>query len=160
MTLVLPLSGRIRDAQNNRQTHRIRSYPVEIYTEVYDKSKIGKLKLLAKFLESVKLAYDNKLAYAHIYVRDFETTGTNVFDTEGFSHHLMSIDPVQISVIFTEVKTGIKLSFRSKGEVYVNEFAKEFGGGGHKNAAGAFITSSKMEDLTGQVIQKAKDFIV
>jgi len=166
-TAIMTDTGSFRFPRTDSETHKITAKlieygvdPVEIYNEVYDKSKVGKLKLLARFLESVKLVYDNKLAYAHIYVRDFEATNTNVFDTEGFSHHLMSIDSVQISVILTEVKTGIKLSFRSKGEVYVNELAKQFGGGGHKNAAGAFIQGSDMEDLTGQVIVKARDFII
>jgi phosphoesterase RecJ-like protein len=166
-TAIMTDTGSFRFPRTDSETHQIIARlielgvdPVEIYNEVYDRSKIGRLKLLAKFLESIKLTYDDRVAYAHIFQKDFEETGTNVFDTEGFSHHLMSIESVQISVILTEVKRGIKLSFRSKDEIYVNELAKEFGGGGHRNAAGAFITDSNMEELTGKVILKARDFII
>ena len=88
-----------------------------------------------------------------------EETGTNVFDTEGFSHYIMSMAPVQIGIIFTESPRGVKISFRSRGEIYANELAKEFSGGGHMNAAGAWIDKGNMETLTEEVTLKAKKYI-
>ena len=39
------------------------------------------------------------------------------------------------------------MSFRSQGDFDVNLFAKTyFNGGGHKNAAGGFLTNKNMED--------------
>ena len=38
-----------------------------------------------------------------------------------------------------QLKGGFKLSFRSRCELDCSEVAREFGGGGHKAAAGAFI---------------------
>ena len=32
-----------------------------------------------------------------------------------------------------------KVSFRSRGDIYVNLLAKKYGGGGHKNAAGCLL---------------------
>jgi phosphoesterase RecJ-like protein len=44
---------------------------------------------------------------------------------------------VQVAVYFSEDVDRIKISFRSRGEVDVNTFArKNFEGGGHTNAAG------------------------
>jgi phosphoesterase RecJ-like protein len=49
----------------------------------------------------------------------------------------MDIAKVRAGIVITELKVGLKFSFRSKGDIYMNEFAKEFNGGGHKNASGA-----------------------
>jgi len=39
------------------------------------------------------------------------------------------------------------VSYRSKGEVNVGEFAKLFGGGGHKNAAGSQVSDEQREEI-------------
>jgi bifunctional oligoribonuclease and PAP phosphatase NrnA len=159
-------TGSFRFPRTDSETHRIAAVllecgadPVTIYKEVYEKSKIGRLKLLSRFLNNIKLAYDDKVIYAPITLKEFEETGTNVLDTEGFSHHMLSLDSAQMGIIFTETKKGVKISFRSRGNVNVNEFAKEFGGGGHQNAAGAWMNGAKMEEVIGEVISKAKKFI-
>ncbi len=42
-----------------------------------------------------------------------------------------------MSCYFSEENEKIKISFRSRGDIDVNEFARKyFEGGGHKNAAG------------------------
>ena len=53
----------------------------------------------------------------------------------------LSIGGTEVAVIFVEqANGGIKLSFRSRTpQVDCNVLAKQFGGGGHKAAAGAFI---------------------
>ena len=165
-TAIMTDTGSFRFPRTDSETHRITAElidhgadPVSIFSEVYDKAPLGRLKLLSRFLNNFKTAYDNKLIYAHIYVNDFEETGTNVFDTEGFSHYLMSINTVQISIIFTETSRGVKMSFRSKGNIYVNELAKEFGGGGHMNASGAWVENPDINKLTEEVISKSEKYI-
>ena len=165
-TAIMTDTGSFRFPRTDSETHQIAAKliehgadPVSIFNEVYDKAPLGRIKLLSRFLNTLKTAYDNKLAYAHIYLKDFEETGTNVFDTEGFSHHLMSINTVQMGIIFTQTPRGVKISFRSKGEIYVNNLAKEFGGGGHMNAAGAWVDNGDMDKLTEEVITKTKKYI-
>jgi len=42
-----------------------------------------------------------------------------------------------VSVMFTEEPEKVKISFRSKEQIDVNTFARQFfSGGGHRNAAG------------------------
>ena len=49
----------------------------------------------------------------------------------------LSIRGIRFAALFIEKETHIKLSFRSKGNFPVNEFASEFfSGGGHLNASG------------------------
>ena len=53
----------------------------------------------------------------------------------------LSVAGTEVAVIFVEQPTGgFKLSFRSRTPAMdCNELAKQFGGGGHKAAAGAYI---------------------
>lgn len=56
---------------------------------------------------------------------------------EGLVNIPLSIHNVCVSVQITERRERVKLSFRSKGNIPVNEWAREwFNGGGHLNAAG------------------------
>ena len=53
-----------------------------------------------------------------------------------------------MAVIMMEKEGAVNMSFRSAGNFAVNEIAKEyFGGGGHKNAAGAKSKLSLEETL-------------
>ena len=48
-----------------------------------------------------------------------------------------------MAVLLTERKGRIRLSFRSKGKLSVNDIArKHFNGGGHRNAAGGDVYDS------------------
>jgi phosphoesterase RecJ-like protein len=50
---------------------------------------------------------------------------------------MLFIDSVQIAAILREPKHGkVRVSIRSRAEFDVAAVAREFGGGGHKNAAG------------------------
>lgn len=159
-------TGSFRFPRTDSDTHRITAElidcgadPVEIYSKVYGRAQLGRLKLLSRFLNNMVLLYDGKIVYSNIYLKDLEETGTNVFDTEGFSHYIMSMASVQIGIIFTQSPRGVKISFRSKGEIYANELAKEFGGGGHMNAAGAWVDKGDLEKLVKEVTLKAKKYI-
>jgi phosphoesterase RecJ-like protein len=54
------------------------------------------------------------------------------------------------------LKDGIKLSFRSKGDIPINELAKEFGGNGHKNAAGARLYNVTVGEILPKILESAE----
>jgi bifunctional oligoribonuclease and PAP phosphatase NrnA len=52
-------------------------------------------------------------------------------------NYALSIEGINFAALMIERPDAVKLSFRSRGEFSVNEFARKyFDGGGHKNAAG------------------------
>ena len=54
---------------------------------------------------------------------------------------------------------SVKMSFRSKGKYFVNEFAgKYFDGGGHKYAAGG-ISHDTLDETIKKLILYSKDFV-
>ena len=77
-------------------------------------------------------------------------------DTEGFVNYGLSLEGVKLAVILIENKQEgiIKMSFRSKGNFDVNDFARKyFNGGGHINAAGGVSHHSLRE--TEQVASRS-----
>lgn len=57
-------------------------------------------------------------------------------DSEHFISFLQAIDRVRVAVFLREEPGGTRISMRSDGVVDVNEVAHQFGGGGHRLAAG------------------------
>lgn len=165
-TAIMTDTGSFKFNRTDEETHTItadlltyglNSY--DIYEEVYNQATIGRLHLLGRFLNNVSLMYAGKLAYSVILRKDFEETSTDEYAIEGFSSHLMSLSTVVMGIVITQTQRGVKLSFRSKGDVRSNELAKEFGGGGHQNASGTFIPGGEIDKLVKEVIEKAEKYI-
>ena len=76
-------------------------------------------------------------AYIYLTKNDLASYYHVKGDTEGFVNLPLSINGIVFSALFIEKDGFVKLSFRSKGNFPVNEFASEFfSGGGHLNASG------------------------
>lgn len=76
-------------------------------------------------------------AYIYLTRNDLVSFNNVKGDTEGFVNMPLSIRGIRFAALFIEKDNFIKLSFRSKGNFPVNEFAAEFfSGGGHLNASG------------------------
>lgn len=130
--------------------------PVEIYDKIYDQSKLSKLKLLGRSINSIKLLHNNKLAYMIITQNDFNETEAEESDTDNFVNYNLSIEEVVLGLLFIELKNGFKVSFRSKGDIRADLLAKNFGGGGHKNAAGARFYNMEMnQEIINNILENS-----
>lgn len=115
--------------------------PAPVHTAVYDTRSMPALRLLGRVLETITLRYDDQVGYMVVAQRTLRDTGASADDTEGLVNYVLSIETVKAAVLFYEVDSGTKMSFRSKADVHVNEWARAFGGGGHRNAAGAYVST-------------------
>src|SRR5207237_2490535 len=62
-------------------------------------------------------------------------------DTEGLINLPLTVKEILAVVFFKQVEgEEYRVSMRSKGEIDIGAVAKQFGGGGHKNAAGCTVT--------------------
>ena len=58
-----------------------------------------------------------------------------------------------------EDESILKFSFRSKGKIKVNDFAKlYYNGGGHENAAGGSLQLMSQEKITQELIENFKKY--
>jgi bifunctional oligoribonuclease and PAP phosphatase NrnA len=133
--------------------------PVAIHEQVYERGQINRLQLLGKALASLQLAHNGNVAYMVITRQMFEATKTSEVDTDAFVPYTLSIDGVKVGLMFTELENGIKINFRSKGDIWINQLAKEFGGNGHKNAAGARIVNGTLKECVPLILEHAANYI-
>ncbi len=133
--------------------------PVAIYHQVYEQWSAGRVQLLGDALASLKTEYGGKLAHITITQQNLAQTETTEVDTDNFTIYPMNVAGVVAGILFLELPDGIKMSFRSKGDIPINELAKEFGGNGHKNAAGARLHNVSLEETRRNVVQAAIKYI-
>lgn len=159
-------TGSFRYPRVDPETHRIVAHliecgadPVAIFQEVYERWTAGRMQLLGKALAEIDTSYGGSLAHLTITREMLRSTGTLEEDTDNFTTYPMSIDGVKAGILFLEMENGVKISFRSKGDIPINMLAQEFGGGGHMNAAGARIFDRDLSAVEKDVLHAAKKFI-
>ncbi|MCX7875402.1 MAG: bifunctional oligoribonuclease/PAP phosphatase NrnA [Melioribacteraceae bacterium] len=133
--------------------------PKDIYDKIYDQFMFGRIKLLGRALSSIQLDETNKIAYMIVTQKMLEETNTCEDDVDGFVGYCLSIQNVTIGILFYELKDGLKISFRSKGNIPVNLLAKDFGGGGHINASGTRLFNISIDEILDKVILKAQQYL-
>ena len=114
-----------------------------VHQKVNDSNTISRIQILGKCLNHMEFVQEAHTTIFSVALDDFENFNLKKGDTEGIVNYGLSIGEVLVSVMFKEDVDKVKISFRSKGEFNVNEFARKyFNGGGHKNAAGGISTES------------------
>src|SRR5437762_8307158 len=88
-----------------------------------------------------------------------EKHGVRQEDLDGIVEHARSISGTRLALFFRDLGHGkVKISFRSTGDVDVNKFARQFGGGGHAKASGALVAGT-LDEVREKVVSDAKDFL-
>lgn len=165
-TAIMTDTGSFRFPKTDPEIHRVAAHLIElgadpptIFQEVYEKGTVNTLQLLGKALSNLKTACSGRVAYMVVTRQMFEETGTKEYETDNFIDFTMRIGGVQIGLLFNELDDGVKISFRSKGDIPVNKLAKEFGGNGHLNAAGARLFDARLEETMKSVLDKAGSYL-
>jgi phosphoesterase RecJ-like protein len=156
-------TGSFKFPKTDSETHTITSdliargvNPYEIYQEIFENGEINKLHLLGKALEGITLHHSGKICAMILPRSVFFETHTKESDVDNLTHYVLSIKGVVVGLVFVELSDGVKVSFRSKGNVSVNTLAKQFNGGGHKNAAGARVKGLSLQEAVNAVVEKTK----
>ncbi|MFV5685537.1 DHH family phosphoesterase [Flavobacterium sp. GB2R13] len=166
-TGILTDSGSFRFPKTTGDTHRIVAELIDLGVEnteipnlLFDNSSFGRLQLLGRALQNMKVLTEHKTAYTTLTQDELNSFDYVKGDTEGIVNYGLSIKGILFTAIFIENKEEkiIKISFRSQGDFDVNQFARDyFQGGGHRNAAGGKSevsmeeTINKFEDLVKKI---------
>lgn len=115
--------------------------PAEAGFELYERESPGKLRLLQRFLASLRLEAGGRLCVGVLPAGIYEETGSSVEDTEGLVDYARSIDGVEIGALVEWRPDGsVKASLRAKEpSMRVDLVAARFKGGGHACAAGLSV---------------------
>ena len=159
-------TGSFRFDKTTPAVHRIAASLLEfgiqpeiVHDKIFAQSKIGKQKLLGRALSTLKLNSTEDVCYMVLTRDDLQKNGATEADLDGFVNFCLGIENVKIGILFYELSNGIKISFRSKGKIPVNELAAEFEGGGHLNAAGTRLFNAKLADYIDKVISASEKYL-
>lgn len=124
----------------------------EIQRHLYEQKPISRVKVLGKAIEIIRFACENKIAWVEITQNLLNECSATMEDIEGIGEFLRSIRGVEASIVLVEREDSkVKITFRSKGRVTVNDVAKVFSGGGHKFAAGAVTDFEDMNLIMNKI---------
>lgn len=168
-TGIMTDTGGFRFRSTSATTHRIVADLIEkgaepsmITSNTWDTNTVSRLHLLSLILGRIEVVKEGKVAILWLKRDELKKIGFQKGDTEGFVNYGLSIMGTQVSAFFMEdlYEDFIKISFRSKDQVDVNQFSRKyFNGGGHINAAGGKYLKSieeTIEDFKEKI--EAEDF--
>lgn len=125
--------------------------PDKLYHQLYHNARLERLKLLGRVLDSLELHCDGRLAMMTVMGEDFAATGAKPGETENLVNASLEIGTVETAIILVENDENIRVSLRSRDVLDVAAIARQFGGGGHRRAAGARVSDS-MEVVKDKLI--------
>ncbi|MDP3581151.1 MAG: DHHA1 domain-containing protein, partial [Ignavibacteria bacterium] len=159
-------TGSFRFERTTPEVHRIIAEliyyginPPEVFDKVYNQFNFGRVRLLGEALSTMQLDSTKQIAYMIVTKKMLEKTGTSEADVDGFVNYCLTISSVEIGILFYELSDGIKISFRSKGEIPVSKLAAEFNGGGHLNASGSRLFNITIDSIKEKVITVAQKYL-
>lgn len=118
-----------------------------VHELIYDNFLENRLRFIGHVLTNrMEVFYEYNTALIFVSKQDLLRFDIKTGDTEGLVNYPLSIGGIKMAAICIDRDEERKWSFRSKGNVDVNTFARRFfEGGGHFNAAGG-RSSASLED--------------
>jgi phosphoesterase RecJ-like protein len=146
-TAVLSDTGSFRYSNANPEAFRIAGEMVALGVDpwgiaagLYESQDAARLRLLARSLQTLTVSTCGRMAAVTVTREMLEQTGATADHTDGFINYPRSVRGVEVALFFRQLAGDCyKVGFRSKGSIDVGSLARELGGGGHHNAAGAEV---------------------
>jgi phosphoesterase RecJ-like protein len=133
--------------------------PEFTYRRIYASMSPGRLQLLRDALDTLGVDPKFGLAWVSVTNEAMDRYGVGSDDLDGIVEHPRSVAGTRVALFFRDLGYGkVKVSFRSTGNVDVNELARQFGGGGHEKASGALVPG-KLEEVRDRVVSAARVFM-
>ncbi len=165
-TAILTDTGGFRFSNTTPRCHAIAADllqagvgPEEMYLRIYASAPPGRVRLLGEVLDTLGVDDDCGISWLSMNAGALEKYGVRQEDLDGIVEYARSVAGTRMALFFRDLGYGkVKVSFRSTGEVDVNAFARQFGGGGHAKAAGALIPGS-LDEVRDRVIAAAQRYL-
>ena len=123
-----------------------------VFKKVYESVGFPKLKLLARVLDRAEQFEDGQVVISWLVHTDWPDVGAGEGYSEGVIEHLRSVEGVRLVALIREppfrVPVHRRVSLRASDlSIDVSAIARQFGGGGHPQAAG-FTSDLTIAELT------------
>lgn len=152
-TGVMTDTGSFRFSSTSPAVHRMIAHLLEtgvethkIHDALYSNASESRLRFLGHcFTNCLFVLPELRTAYIKVEKPVFKEFNVKAGETEGLVNYALGIKGIRLATLITTQDNIVKLSFRSRDDFAANEFAANFGGGGHFYAAGGKSTTSLEE---------------
>src|SRR6184192_3389329 len=165
-TALLTDTGSFHYSNTTERTFKIASElvrtgvkPAKTAEAIFGSYQWPKIELLSHVLSTAKRDETGHVAWMWQTMAMQEKTRAAEEDADGFVNYPLSVAEIEATALFKECSPGVyRTSLRSKGDVNVAKVAEQFGGGGHRNAAGCTLKGN-LESVERQVVPLLQDAI-
>lgn len=133
--------------------------PKDLYKKCYESKSKATVLFQSYCVSKAAFTCEDRIAYTIVYKKDIEKFAVGDDATDGIAETLRAISSTDVSFVVKEVDAKIcKISMRSK-NIDIANVCSQFGGGGHKFAAGCTIKAScedSVKKLLAEINKEAK----
>ena len=157
-------TGSFRYSNTNRRAMetagRLLDYnvsPWDVAYNLFESRSPIQMRLLADAMTTLDISDCGRYASVTVTREMMERHGAEEYMLDRFVNYPRSIQGVEVAILIREDGDDkYKISMRSKGTVNVYDIARQFGGGGHHNAAGCRIEGS-YEDIHHRLTRQVEN---
>jgi phosphoesterase RecJ-like protein len=119
--------------------------PTAAYEALFEQCTLGRLRLTGLVLGRLRLEQGGRVCCTEIHKGDYAAAGAAPQDSEDLVNYTRAVAGVEVGLLLMEQPHGgVKVSLRSR-QADVARVAEQFGGGGHRLAAGAVLETTLEE---------------
>ena len=165
-TALLTDTGSFHYSNTTERTFKIASElvrtgvrPAKTAEAIFGSYQWPKIELLSQVLSTAKRDDTGHVAWMWQTLAMQEQTRAAEEDADAFVNYPLAVGEVEATALFKETAPGVyRTSLRSKGDVNVAKIAEQFGGGGHRNAAGCTLKGT-WDEIENQVLPLLQDAV-
>ena len=129
--------------------------PGWVAQKAFAEDPLPKVLLMSLILSTLKL--EDGIATMYMTQAMLEEANALYEYTENFASIPLTIKGVEVGIFLRERDNDrIKVSMRSRGDIDVDEICRQFGGGGHKSAAGC-IVEGRIEEVMKMLVSVVRE---
>ena len=140
--------------------------PDKVYSLIYHRFSLRRLQFFGHSITfRIRHLPEFRTTYMAIPAEDLVRFNIGPGETEGLVNYTLAIEGTRLGVLMidrtreNQGKPMVRFSFRSKGNVHVDEFARKFfNGGGHHNAAGGVLYTT-LDEAETYFLQKLSSLL-
>lgn len=106
--------------------------------------------------QKMRFELDGQVGVIELTQADMDEAGADYSQTSGLVNKALEVECVRMAILATQREDSVKLSLRAVEPDTVNDIAKQFGGGGHAQAAGVTM-QLPMSDAVAVVLAAMKE---
>jgi len=138
---------------------RIGVRPAKTAEAIFGNYQWPKIELLSQVLATAKRDDTGHVAWMQQTLVMQNQTNASEEDADGFVNFPLAVGEVDAVALLKECAPGVyRTSLRSKGDVNVAKVAEQFGGGGHRNAAGCTLKGN-LDEVEKQLVPLLQDAV-